>query len=120
MAVPRLFGESSTLAHQGPGFLGDPAGLCPSPAGWGPWQVVLEALEQMVANEGVQVRMLPDDVVSAMGVAAAEVMDELAQDDDELVRRITESFNAYRNSIGSYMTYADNGQMNARASVLGY
>ncbi|MCG8622151.1 MAG: ABC transporter substrate-binding protein, partial [Proteobacteria bacterium] len=40
--------------------------------------------------------------------------------DDRLVRRITESFLAYRNSVGGYMTYADNGVMNARAAVLGY
>ncbi len=40
--------------------------------------------------------------------------------EDELVRRITESFIAYRDSVGGYMTYADNGQMNARASVMGY
>ena len=79
-----------------------------------------KALTQLVEKEGVQVRMLPDDVVAAMGAAAAEVMDELAQDEDELVRRITESFNTYRASVGSYMSYADNGQMNARAKILGY
>ena len=63
---------------------------------------------------------LPDDVIQAMGAAAIEIMDELSQDEDELVRRITESFLAYRDSVGSYMSYADNGQMNARAGVLGY
>ena len=34
---------------------------------------------------------------------------------DELVKRIVESFLAYRASISDYMVYADNGQMNARA-----
>jgi hypothetical protein len=34
--------------------------------------------------------------------------------------RITESFIAYRDLVGGYMTYADNGQMNARAGVFGY
>ena len=48
------------------------------------------------------------------------MIDELRQNDDELVKRIVESFVAYRDSVGGYMTYADNGQMNARASVLGY
>lgn len=79
-----------------------------------------KALALMVANEGVQVKKLPDNVIAAMGVAASEVMDELAQDDDELVRRITESFVSYRDLVGSYMSYADNGQMNARAAVMGY
>ena len=65
-------------------------------------------------------KMFPEDVITAMGKAAAEVIDELRQDDDELVKRIAESFVAYRDSVGSYMVYADNGQMNARAAVMGY
>ena len=42
-------------------------------------------------------------------------MAELREDSDELTRRIVESFLAYRASVARYMTYADNGQMNARA-----
>lgn len=41
-------------------------------------------------------------------------------DNEELVVRITESFIAYRDLVGGYMGYADNGQMNARAGVFGY
>ncbi|WP_300057588.1 TRAP transporter substrate-binding protein [uncultured Roseobacter sp.] len=78
------------------------------------------ALKKLVADEGVQVKMLPEDVITAMGKAAAEVIDELRQDDDDLVKRIVESFIAYRESVGRYMVYADNGQMNARATVMGY
>jgi TRAP-type mannitol/chloroaromatic compound transport system substrate-binding protein len=73
------------------------------------------ALKQMVAEQGVQVRKLPDDVLVAMGNAAGEVINDLRNDSDELVRRITESYLAYRNSISDYMVYADNGMMNARA-----
>ncbi|GGE88852.1 TRAP transporter substrate-binding protein [Stappia taiwanensis] len=73
------------------------------------------ALEKLVAEQGVQVKKLPDDVIVAMGNAAGEVIGELREDSDELVQRITESFLAYRASIAKYMTYADNGQMNARA-----
>ncbi|NRP13222.1 MULTISPECIES: TRAP transporter substrate-binding protein [unclassified Aliiroseovarius] len=78
------------------------------------------ALKKLVEEHGVQVRMFPEDVITAMGKAAAEVVDDLRQDEDELVRRITESFVAYRDSVGGYMSFADNGQMNARAGVLGY
>jgi TRAP-type mannitol/chloroaromatic compound transport system substrate-binding protein len=78
------------------------------------------ALRALVEEKGVLVKKFPDEVIAAMGKAAAEVIDDLRQDDDELVKRITESFVAYRDSVGAYMTYADNGQMNARASVLGY
>ena len=78
------------------------------------------ALKKMVDEEGVQVKMFPEDVITAMGTAAAEVITELREDDDELVRRITESFVSYRDLVGGYMSYADNGQMNARAAVMGY
>ena len=74
-----------------------------------------EALRQLVANEGVQVRKLPDEVILAMGEAAGEVMAELRENSDELVRRIVESFLAYRNSMNDYMVYADGGHLNARA-----
>ncbi|MCB1313272.1 MAG: TRAP transporter substrate-binding protein [Sedimentitalea sp.] len=78
------------------------------------------SLRKMVDEDGVQVKMFPQDVIDAMGVAAGEVIDELRQDSDELVQRITESFIAYRDSVGRYMTYADGGQINARAHVMGY
>ncbi|NIA68954.1 TRAP transporter substrate-binding protein [Pelagibius litoralis] len=73
------------------------------------------ALQKLVAEQGVQVKMLPESVIVAMGNAAGEVMTELREDDDELVKRTVESFLAYRSSIADYMVYADNGQMNARA-----
>ncbi len=79
-----------------------------------------QALQQLVNDQGVVVRQLPEDVVSAMGAAAAEVIAELREDEDELVRRITESFVSYRDAVGRYMVYADNGQMNARATVLNF
>ncbi|MFD0858448.1 TRAP transporter substrate-binding protein [Roseovarius aquimarinus] len=78
------------------------------------------SLKSLVEEQGVMVRMFPEDIITAMGNAAKEVIDELRQNDDELVKRITESFIAYRDSVGSYMTYADNGQMNARAKLFGY
>lgn len=78
------------------------------------------SLKSLVEEHDVIVRMFPEDVIAAMGVAAGEVIDELRQDDDALVKEITESFVAYRDSVGGYMTYADNGQMNARAGIMGY
>ena len=73
------------------------------------------SLRELVTEHGVQVRKLPESVIIAMGNAAGEVMAELREDPDELVRRIAESFLAYRSSVAAYMAYADNGQMNARA-----
>jgi len=74
-----------------------------------------QALQQLVSEHDVQVRRLPDEVIVAMGNAAGEVIADLREDQDELVRRITESFLTYRAQTVEYMTYADNGQMNARA-----
>jgi TRAP-type mannitol/chloroaromatic compound transport system substrate-binding protein len=79
-----------------------------------------QSLKALVEEHGVQVRKLPDDVIAAMGVAAEEIIAELLADEDELVKRITASFVAYRDLVGGYMTYADNGQMNARAGIFGY
>ena len=79
-----------------------------------------QSLKTLVTDHGVQVRKLPDDVIAAMGVASQEIMQEYLADSDELVVRIAQSFIAYRDTVGGYMTYADNGQMNARAGVLGY
>ncbi len=73
-----------------------------------------QSLEMMVKEQGVLVKKLPDDVIVAMGNAAGEVMAELREDKDELVKKITESFLAYRALMKGYMPYADNGQMNAR------
>lgn len=79
-----------------------------------------KALRQLVAERGVQVHELPREITIAMGNAAGEVIAELREDSDELVRRIVESFLEYRALMREYMTYADNGQMNARALDYNY
>jgi TRAP-type mannitol/chloroaromatic compound transport system substrate-binding protein len=73
------------------------------------------ALKQLVAEQDVKVTKLPDEVIIAMGNAAGEVISDLREDSDELVRRIVESYLKYRTLIAGYMVFADNGQMNARA-----
>lgn len=73
-----------------------------------------KALKQLVDEHGVQVRTLPEDVMVALGNAAGEVIAELREDGDPLVKRIVESFIAYRGLMTGYMPYADNGIMNAR------
>ncbi|UOM36846.1 TRAP transporter substrate-binding protein [Acuticoccus sp. I52.16.1] len=73
-----------------------------------------KALQQLVAEQGVQVKKLPDDVLVAMGDAAGEVIAEFLENDDELVRKITQSFLDYRALMTSYQPYADAGQFQAR------
>src|SRR3546814_19935578 len=48
------------------------------------------ALQKLVAEQGVLVKKLPDDVMVAMGNAAGEVIAELRENDDELVKRSEE------------------------------
>lgn len=78
------------------------------------------ALRELVADHGVQVRKLPEEVMIAMGNAMGEVVAELREDSDELVRRITESFLEYRLLMAEYMPYADSGQMIARGLDYNY
>ncbi|MFN3276564.1 MAG: TRAP transporter substrate-binding protein [Paracoccus sp. (in: a-proteobacteria)] len=78
------------------------------------------ALRELVADHGVQVRKLPEEVMIAMGNAMGEVVADLRDDSDELVRRITESFLEYRTLMAEYMPYADSGQMIARGLDYNY
>lgn len=73
-----------------------------------------KALPQMVAEKGVKLRELPESVLVAIGNAAGEVIAEIRDHDDELVRRTVESFLAYRATVVPYRRYSDNGVMNAR------
>ena len=61
------------------------------------------ALRQLVANEGVMVRQLPDSVIAAMGKAAGEVIGEMRDSSDPMIKKITESFLAYRGLMKEYM-----------------
>ncbi|MCB9959520.1 MAG: TRAP transporter substrate-binding protein [Rhodospirillaceae bacterium] len=72
------------------------------------------ALPQLIADHGVQLRQVPEEIELAVGNAAGELMSELRENEDELVVRIVESFLAYRTSMVNYMQYADGGVMNAR------
>ena len=78
------------------------------------------ALRELKDKHGVTVHKLPDEIVVAMGNAMGEVIGELRDNSDELVKRITESFLAYRSLMVEYMPYADAGQMNARGLTYNY
>ena len=67
------------------------------------------ALDQLVRDQGVLVRRLPDPVIDAMADAGRAVIAELREDDDALTREIVESFLTYRAAMVDYMRYADNG-----------
>lgn len=79
-----------------------------------------QSLPQLVSEHGVKVKKLPDEVLMALGGAAKEVFAEMRDSDDPMIKKITESFISYRDSIGSYSTKSTNGVANARALVFGY
>lgn len=72
------------------------------------------ALRTLVEKHGVQVRKAPEDLMIAAGNAAGEIMSELRQDEDELVRRIAESYVAFRASAIENAKYGDSAVMQAR------
>ncbi|WP_142850333.1 TRAP transporter substrate-binding protein [Telmatospirillum sp. J64-1] len=74
-----------------------------------------KALQMLVNDHGVQIRRLPDDVILAVGNASGQLMNELREHQDELVRRITDSFLAYRTLTNGYMRYAEGTYFEARA-----
>lgn len=73
-----------------------------------------KALRQLVEEHDVVVREAPAELLSALSDAAAEVLAELRDDEDELTRRIAESYVEYRNLASDYARYSYAGQMNAR------
>lgn len=50
------------------------------------------ALQTLVNDHGVTVRQFPDEIMEAGGKAAAEILGELRDSDDALVKKTTESF----------------------------
>jgi TRAP-type mannitol/chloroaromatic compound transport system substrate-binding protein len=72
------------------------------------------ALVELREEHGVQVTECPEDILIALGDAAGEVMAELREHEDELVRRITESYVDYRNKAVEYMRHSETSLMNAR------
>jgi TRAP-type mannitol/chloroaromatic compound transport system substrate-binding protein len=72
------------------------------------------ALVELREEHDVQVLECPEEITIALGNAAGEVMAELREHDDELVRRITESYIDYRNKAVEYMKHSETALMNAR------
>jgi TRAP-type mannitol/chloroaromatic compound transport system substrate-binding protein len=51
-----------------------------------------KALKTLVEEHGVLVKQFPEDVLQAAAVAAKEIFEELRNSDDDLTRRVTESY----------------------------
>lgn len=73
-----------------------------------------ESLIQLRDEHDVQVTKVPDEIVIALGNAAGEVMAELRDHDDDIVRRIAASYLDYRAKAVEYMKHSETAFMNAR------
>lgn len=73
-------------------------------------------LDKLVNEHGVQLRQMPDDVMTAAAAAAREVLLETAQTDD-LSRRIFESFKASLARSTTWSGISDEAFMSARRAA---
>lgn len=72
-----------------------------------------EALRVLVEEHNVQVRKLPDDVLAELHRISNEVVAELGAT-DATTQRIYESWNKFRQGVGSYHGIAEDALVNAR------
>lgn len=72
------------------------------------------ALKNLVENHGVQIRQAPEDVLLAAGNAAGEVMAELREDSDPLVKKIAEAYVEFRKLAMENARYTETAMANAR------
>lgn len=78
------------------------------------------ALRELVNTHGVEVKDWPQEIIVAQGEAMGEIIAEMRESDDELVRRITQSFLDYRGLMADYMPNAEAAQLAARGLVPDY
>jgi TRAP-type mannitol/chloroaromatic compound transport system substrate-binding protein len=71
------------------------------------------ALVELVETHGVDVRKLPDDVIAQLRRLSAEVLEELAEE-DELSRRIAESVKAFQKQATAYHGISEEAYYQAR------
>jgi len=76
-----------------------------------------EFLDKLVNEQGVKVREFNDDVYDAFGEASEEVFESVKTHSD-LAKRIHESFEAARSSIGAWSTLSDQAYVRQRNRVL--
>src|SRR5690606_15489666 len=72
------------------------------------------ALKSLVEDSGVQVRQAPQDVLLAAGNAAGEIMAELREDSDPLVKNIANAYVEFRKLAMENARYTETAMANAR------
>jgi len=75
------------------------------------------ALKTLISRHGVKLRRFPDDVITALGKASAQVLEELETADD-LTKRTYRSFRAFREEAVSWSRLSDQGFLDMRHRIL--
>lgn len=75
------------------------------------------ALRDLVENQGVQLRRLPDDVLQALYRASEEVMQKLVAG-DPMAARVYESYKAFYDGVRDYHHISEQAYINARDQVM--
>ena len=71
------------------------------------------ALKTLIEDHGVELRALPDDVLARFKELSAEVVAEVAGD-DELAQRIHDSYQRFRSDVMNYHRISEQAYINAR------
>ncbi|MBB4302874.1 TRAP-type mannitol/chloroaromatic compound transport system substrate-binding protein [Rhodobium orientis] len=74
------------------------------------------ALDTLVNKHGVTLREFPEDVWAAVAKVCDEVVDESA--DDDMGKRVLESFHKARNNVGRWNDIGEKAYLNARSKAL--
>ena len=72
------------------------------------------AMQSLIRKHGVQLRQFPRDVLIALGNAAGELMEELRNDSNPMVRKITEAYLRALTVQSAWTRIADQAIANAR------
>lgn len=72
------------------------------------------ALRSLVQDHGVQLRTLPEPILLALGEKSNEVLNELHEEGDPLMKRIIESWMAFRTDVMPWTRVGEQTFLNAR------
>lgn len=74
------------------------------------------ALRELIDRHYVELRRLPDDVLNEIRMVSEQMIQEMVNgDDDELSRRIYESWRRYRDDVVAYHEISERAYINARS-----
>jgi TRAP-type mannitol/chloroaromatic compound transport system substrate-binding protein len=74
------------------------------------------ALRELVDVHGVELRLLPADVLSEIRRISYAMTEEIVDPNDELAKRIYDSYKTYRNGVLAYHEISERAYINARAA----